>query len=526
MGGEKGAAALQRGDIAVLCAIVAFALFFRLATLMMIHTGVDERDYWTSAKAIAFGLEYPDLTHRTVRFGVILPVAAAQRILGELPNVYYVLPVLNAAIQAALAYLVGRKTRGRVCGLLAALFLILFPYMIRAGSQVRPEIFSVTYVLAGLLCFLTYLDRTGDGRGEGHDLHPGASLTALAGAAVLFFAAYECTVTNLFFVPGLVLVMLGRRRPLREYAIFLGLLVAFFAAETALYAALTPFRLGQLQVIARSHLDNNEKLMAMGLLDLFARYAHPSLQTYWQLSFIGFAAAATWYLVRRRATNAVALAAAALSFFVCLTFAVKSVRPIVPAEPFINRYFTAVLAPLAVVLAAAVAEIGQGVFQRVFGRPVVVKPRFLIALLGAGAVVVAALFSSPFLPRSMREYAHSAFALSAHPLVLTGAYRAEVDKAWDHGEPIVAVAGIDGDGAIKACQEYFLSLSRYPGAAAPQVVSASIRGTVCLVLSPTGDPGSASVVLAAIRTPFRLKEIDPASVSKLEGEAFPDQRAK
>ncbi len=513
--------AFRRGDFAILCAIAIFAVFFRLSTLMMIHTGVDEKDYWISAKAIAFGLSYPPLIHRTVRFGVILPVAAAQRLFGEEPNVYYVLPVLNAAIQAGLAFLLGRRVRGRVCGVLAALFLILFPYMVRAGSQVRPEIFSVTYVLAGLLCFLAYLERAEIREEIGEAGQDASGLGALMGACVFFFAAYESTVTNLFFVPGLVIVMLARRRPLREIAIFVGMLAVFFAAETALYAAFTPFKLGQLQVIARSHLEDNESLRAVGLADLFKRYARPYLQLYWQVPFALFAAATAWYAIRRKGRDVAVLAAAAFGFFVCLTFAVKSIRPIVPAEPFINRYFTSVLAPVAVVLAAAAAELGQGVFRRLFQRRGVPSPSLIVVLLGAGALVTAAFFSSSVLPRGMSDYAHSLFKLSDHPLALTGLYRAQVDKAWDEGEPIVSVLGAAGGGALEACRGFFLSLSRYPGGKAPQISEGSAGGTVCLVLLRSGSPDSAPVVLAAIRTPFRLKQIETASVARLQGEAFP-----
>jgi hypothetical protein len=121
----------------------------------------------------------------------------------------------------------------------------------------------------------------------------------------------------------------------------------------------------------------------------------------------------------------------------------------------------------------------------------------------------------------MREYAHSVFRLSAHPLVLTGLYRAEVDRAWDEGEPIVSASGTAGGGALEACAGFFLSLSRYPGAAPPRIAEASIRGTACLVLSRSGSPGSAPMVLAAVRTPFRLKQIETGTVARLEGEAFP-----
>src|SRR5512145_2682850 len=91
----QGSREEKREEGAILIALLIFALLFRLLTLMPIHSGVDERDYWTAAKALVQGTDYPALTHRTVRIAVILPVALFQLILGTGPNVYYVTPILN-----------------------------------------------------------------------------------------------------------------------------------------------------------------------------------------------------------------------------------------------------------------------------------------------------------------------------------------------------------------------------------------------------------------------------------------------
>ena len=126
----------------IVLALLVLTLWVRLSTQMMIHTGVDERDYWYAAKALSQGFAYPDLTHRTVRWAIILPVAALQKIFGVHPNVYYIAPILNALAQTVLLYALGKRLRGRFVGILSAIFLIFFPYQIRAASQVRPEIFS------------------------------------------------------------------------------------------------------------------------------------------------------------------------------------------------------------------------------------------------------------------------------------------------------------------------------------------------------------------------------------------------
>jgi len=499
---------LTRSDARIALALVLFALFFRLATLMMIHTGVDERDYWFSAKALAFGLPYPELTHRTVRFSVILPVAAAQLALGEGPNVYYVLPVLNSLLQAALAFALGTKVRGRLAGILASLGMILFPYMIRSASQVRPEVFSMTYILAALWCFLAYLE--GGGRAR----------IALAGSALLLFAAYEAKVTNLFFLPGMAAVMLLRRKPFRDLLLLGGILLALFLAETGLYAAFTDYRFGQLQVIARNHLEGNEALKEMGFLDLFKRYAPPYLQAYWQATFLLFAAAAAYCLRARGQGPQKALAVVAFGFFLCITFAVTGLDPVVPAEPFINRYFSAVLGPVFIVLGSAAADLAWRLAPRLGKRLDGIRPAAFGALLASAAFAAAALFSSGLLPEGAREYAHSFLRPAEHPLSLNARYRAEADAALASGLPIVAVPGQAGSNALATCSSYYLSLGSLSGGRRPEPRDLELGGVALRALG--GAPG-AGEVLAAVRSPFRLRRLPAAGLAGLGPESFPER---
>lgn len=506
---------LARADARIAFALTVFALFFRLATLMMIHTGVDERDYWFSAKAIAFGLPYPELTHRTVRFSVILPVAAAQLLLGEDPNVYYVLPAINSMLQAALAYLLGAKLRGRLTGLFAALGMILFPYMIRSASQVRPEVFSMTYILASLWCFLSYLE---GGRRKA---------AALAGSALFLFAAYEAKITNLFFLPGMVAVMLLRKKPLREIAFFGGILLGLFLAETGLYAIFTDYPLGQLQVIARNHLEDNAALKEMGFLDLFRRYAEPYLQLYWQAAFALFVLAAAYYAARRGGARKAedgpqrALIGAAAGFFLCITFAVKSVDPIVPAEPFINRYFSAVLGPLFLVIGSAVEDLvarrAPGLGRRIGG----LRPAAIAAGLTAMSVAIVGVFSLGLLPSSAREYAHSMTRLAEHPLALNERYRAEADAAFRSGTPIVAVPGLAGTNALETCSSYYLSVGLLPEGRRPAAGPLTLGGAQ---LQAIGGTAEATEALAAVRDPFRLRRLPVPALPALTSESFRDGR--
>ena len=488
---------------AVLIGLLLFAFFFRTATLMMIHTGIDERDYWFSAKTLANHLPYPDISHRTTRFAVILPVAAAQALLGSHPDVYYVIPLLNGLVQAALAFAIGLRLRGRLAGFLAGLGLVLFPYMIRAGSQVRPEIFSITYVLAALLCLLHYFEE------------PRRPLVALGWTAAWLFVAYEAKLTNLYFVAGAMVAIVAYRRKV-GHAVFLGgIVLGLFLLETGMYAALTPYKFGALQIILRNHIDAGAPFVVARLADLFQRYSGRYLQPYWQIPFVAFAGAALYYLVRNRDERIGAVSITTLMFFLGITFEVARLHPLMPAEPFINRYFSAVLGPVFVILGCA----GRGVLLRVFpgARPAAEERAWPYGLaLALGAVAVLGLFSVPrLLPAGVRAYANSPLKPREHPLVLAERYRRAVNAAYRDGTPIVAVDGIGGRNAIETAEAYFLDLSFYRNRELPEIVRFQSGGSSYFRIASIQESAPADHLLAAVRTPFRVIPIPASGLGQL-----------
>ncbi len=506
----------RHNDSFLFISLALFALLVRLGTLMPIHTGVDERDYWNSAKAIAHGLPYPDLSHRTVRFSVIIPTAAAQILLGSGPNVYYVLPVLNSMAQAILLYLIGRKLRGKVVGFLSALGITLFPYMIRAGSQVRPEIFSVTLMAAAVLVLLYYLEA---------ERKPYRHLTALGG---LLFLAYEAKVTNLFFLPGIVLAVFLARKNLKHVLVLGVVPFALFLIETLLYRIFTQYPFGQLQVILANHIEGNSALKQMRFLDLFKRYAEPYLQIYWQLPFVLFAIALVWSVVKKKHRQALlGLGLPALSFFFFITLAVAGFDPIVPAEPFINRYFSAVLVcviPFLVLLFADLAEksVGSNWLKHLDDS------KIMLPLTLASLVVIGFLVSIfVHLPPSLRQYLPSPLRSADHPLAMNREYFKMVTQAWDEGIPIAGAAqkdhSVGGMNAVLSCASYFLDYTRYPGGTLPPVRKVAVHGaTLNILAKETVVPVAKDPLLMAIRNPIRLSRgtFYKAAVG-LKAEAFP-----
>jgi hypothetical protein len=494
---------------AVLFSLLAFALLFRFLTLMIFHTGIDESDYWYAAKALANGLPYPELTHRTVRWAVILPVAAAQLVLGSGPSVYYLLPVLNTLLQAAIAWDIGKRLRGDLTAFAASFALIVFPYMIRAGSQIRPEIFSMTFVLLAVLSLVRYMEKDGAER-----------FVPIAGMTLWLFAAYESKITNLFFLPGFcAAIWLYKKKPL-DVCILGASLFLLFLAETGLYGLLAGFPGGHLQIIAANHLAETEgQIENMRFIDLFRRYSPEYLQPYWQVPFVLFAAAGTYYLVRRAGDKRLkSIVVAAASFFFFLTFAVGGLHPLKPAEAFINRYFCAVLGPVFLVSAYAL----EGLSLKLGFLAFLLNRKALIAVVGlsAAALIFGAVFKN-MLPRGAREYLNSPLALNEHPLVLGERYRREANAAYEAGIPIAAVSGLPGENATRAVARFLIDVKNFQNGKPPAAREADIGGKKYLYVSEKAQAEFPPELEAVVRDPFRMTTLPRASIEKLGPDRFP-----
>jgi len=501
---------LAKKDAFILFLLLFLTLWVRLSTQMMIHTGVDERDYWYSAKALTQGLPYPDLTHRTVRWSIILPVAAVQLVFGTHPVVYYIAPLLNALLQVLLLYLLGRLLKSRFTGVIASVFLVFFPYQIRAASQVRPEIFSITYILITLYFFFIATRNTGRKR-----------IAWLLLSSAMMFLAYESKITNLFFLPGLFLCLLlyGDRYRIRDCFVFGGLLLFLFVCETAIYAMTTQYAFGQLSVILANHLSSDYMVPLSGFLDLFKRYSIKNMELYWQVPFAVFAALSVYYLGRSKNRDVKILVVTSLGFFFFLTFTVSSLHPLMAAEDFIARYFCAVLPFVFLVMAWFIedsfrARMSKLASYRKFGP----TSLFSLAVISSCAAV-SFVFSLPLVPRSARQYAHSPIEVTDHPFVQTVRYYRELNSAWNEGRAVVSPAGNAGNNAVETASKFFLSMDTYREGRAPEPVLSPYGTAGVHVLSRDGKIAGETCI-QAIRNPFRIAEISVELVPLVEAESF------
>lgn len=497
-------------DTIILGSLLLVCLVFRLWTVMMIHTGIDERDYWYSAKAISQGsaIDYPYINHRTIRWGVIVPVAIQQIITGIHPNSYYVMPILNALAQTALLYMLGRRLFSRRTAVLAALALIFFPYQIRAASQVRPEIFSITYILAMVYFFTGYLSSSVERERTRN----------LAVSSVMLFLAYQAKITNLFFMPGMFVLILFKNpgKKIRDCLIFGGIPLAGFITETVLYGLFAGYPLGHLQIITANHLIQMESISSF--IEIFDRYRSPYLQAYWQLPFVLFAILAVYSLLKKRdEVRLKALIVPALSFFFFITVTISGIHPLRMAEPFINRYFSAVL-PFVFLLICHYADMAMTHLR--FPR---IRAHQCSGILYAGTVAFAVVFSLPQVPSVLKAYILPPFS-PEHPFALNCQYQDIINDAWESGLPVVSQEENGGNDAVATASWYYIKKANYNDSRAPELRMSEAPGSGDVpVFSLDGrKPREGSFVLAVLRKPFRARILQADKLHLMDGIDFPD----
>jgi hypothetical protein len=259
------------------------------------------------------------------------------------------------------------------------------------------------------------------------------------------------------------------------------------------------------------------------LVDLLQRYAPENLQPYWSIPFAIFGIGAIIYLVKGRDIRIKSLILGAFSFFFFITIAVKSLNPIIPAEDFINRYFSVVLVPVFLALAFMAEGVARRGLKTGRAKELVNSPRIYIAFIIAGFLATLIIFSMPFFPDQLRQYAHSPFDLGQHPFVLNERYRQMANAAYADGIPIVASQGGAGGNAVQTCAAYFLDLHTFKDGRTPELESIFYDGKSYVALFAFGEIESQTNVILARRSPFRLNPMLARDLPELIVEKSADQ---
>lgn len=413
----------------VLFLLILFTLFFRLLTVVNIETGGDAAGVWFYAKKLYYGIPYDTWSHHAARFGMIIPVYLVQTIFGTHPVVYYITPLLFFLLQVIFLYEVGLRAHSIKVAFLGSLLLIFFPQMFRHAVQIKPGGFCAVYILISVYFLFKCKD----------DDHP---MVYILLSSISFFLAYMTKVTSLFFLPGIALSLWILKKRIKYVVVFGFILFVLFVCETAFYRFFTDFTFGRMSIIMGSHLSSGNLQPLSSFWVLFDRYTDMIL--YWKIYFFAYLLSSFFLVIGARKTGMDAriqsLLIIPLSYFLLMTFAVKSVNPIVPAMSFNQRHLI-LAAPLMMLIISnflidAFSYV-RGVFQgtRVpsFLRELKPVPLYaaitgILALLSVLAFIVVL----PYYPKFARDnffYDHS-FRLAFQ-------YHSVLNRAYNNGIPII-----------------------------------------------------------------------------------------
>ncbi|HEY2408471.1 MAG TPA: glycosyltransferase family 39 protein [Polyangiaceae bacterium] len=289
------------------------------------------------------------------RAGVNLLAYLAQRVFGPNWKAYYVAPMAMATLQVPFVYAIGKRLSGRFGGTLGALLLIYFPTTFRSASQLLPDGFVGTYALIAAYLFLRSLD-AGDA----------ARRRWLLASSCASFLAYLAKETALFFVPGFLLAVFLARRAWRDVLHYLAPLCVGIALESCFYALFTSYP--HRYAIVTHNAYATDVFTVRSFFELFDRYSNPNFPDCLKFLLSFFLASSLGLLAFGRRRQTLLFLLIALSQLFNLTFALKSLRPLVLWQGFDSRYVESVV-PFAIAATGAFIGVGcKSLWEQCQGR--------------------------------------------------------------------------------------------------------------------------------------------------------------
>lgn len=311
--------------------VVVFTLLVRLRTLEPVETTGDPFEYVLAIKQMLYrSSEAWNWTHHTARFGMLLPSALVFWIFGPSPLPYYVIPLACSLASSCLLFATMRRIASVQHALLVTAAVVLFPMMIRAGSQLAPTTFLVPYMVATAYAFVRHTQAQ----------TRRASVQWLVVMSVMTFAAYMTKVTAVFGAMGFAAALLLVTGRLWAVGLYLGVFAGLYGVEWLAYVTLSDLEGGRLSIITTTHLSSPRLKPLKDIWELLERFRR--FRGYWLYLFafasIGAVALAVHRDKRRSAQAGLMLVGVALLFGMVL--GLKSFDPIVPAVPLRTRYAT------------------------------------------------------------------------------------------------------------------------------------------------------------------------------------------
>lgn len=403
--------------------VLAFTLLYRLLTLPFPVANGDAARKWMWARVVRAGWSpaealWEGWDHHAARLAINVPTLLAQSLFGDHPVVYYVTPLAANLLAVACLFFIGLRAGGLG---VATWSCVVWAWVVPPSwvAQLMPSAFTPAYVLATLLCLIRVVEAEGSRARWGWLLAAGATM----------MLAELTKVTNLFFVPGLMLGLWLATRRLSLALGFAAVVVALMLGEWAAYRASSlDFPWGRVSVVLQEHLEGAavDRLKKIdGFWGLITRQQRAFSETrpgfyLWAMIAVGVYCLAR---IRRVPLGIQLLVPATLSYLFFHVFAVHSLDPLKAVQRPLVRYLAELL-PLAI-LALIWFPSRWLRYQAPEGRrdrPVLVHGVAFAVVLG---------------------YAYMAYfpGWKQHPIARLVVYEEMVQDAYARGIPIVSDRG-------------------------------------------------------------------------------------
>lgn len=411
--------------------LLFLVLLLRVLTAQMVTTGgLDDLDTWITAKNILYGNSF-ELFHRSIRFGAIIPVMLTQLVFGTSAWVYYVAPAIVSLLTATFMYFLGLSIKGRTFAFFSTLLLMVFPELLVDGSNPRISGFSVLYVVLSLYFLMQFLKQKPSANQKFFQHYK-----YLIALSFSMFLIYFTKVTELYFLPGFLLAIWWKEKKLKHVIVFAGFLFGLYCLETLFYALFTNYPLGQLQIILGSHMQSETLIPLASFWHLFKRYT-TGMEFYWTLSLLIYFSTSLFILIKKwqdLKIRSVIIISYFFMFF--MTFAVKSLNPVIPINTFRTRYLS-VMVPFIMFLLVYFIHEGLSWYSQKKNKKIALffnnKTYFLIGLILVGLTFLG--YSKIYLNQFYKKEKVGYFQV--HPYKLVPYYQKLLQNSYDNEVPII-----------------------------------------------------------------------------------------
>jgi hypothetical protein len=430
--------ASHRSEVALGVAVATFSLAVRFVELEPIEIGGDALNKWHFVRQWfhRFDLLNVPWDHHLSRMGVNVPTAFVQALFGRRAPVYHVASLAASTLVAVLVYVAGVMAHGRAAGLLAGLWLVLFPAWVRAGSQLSPDSFGAAWAALALVFLLAYAK----------DDRRRTLWLVLSGLAA--GGAYLAKEPLVFFIPGALLGVFVLRRSVRDVLLYAVVPLGVFALETLFYRSVSGYS-SRFAIVSATHGKDPELtrkyLVIDHVWDALGRFS--DLPDYYYPLLVVALAGGVLLPFLTKDKRVWAVLAFPASFFFCYTFAFRHLHPLTLWTRFLARYLDAGV-PFAALAAVLLVTVGA---ERLLGlaKP---SPALLAraASLGpfAGGALLVAVFAWVCAEHPLK---------ATHPWQETARFERILTDAYRRGVPIVARGGgQNGYRALKAAYSVYI----------------------------------------------------------------------